>query len=97
MRKSILLHYPVDKHRGNQLHSPVDRNLSNNIHLLNNWSLRITIIMQLAQIVQTWDSAFYQTNHYLSSGDTDCVIYWTEIYPVDSVIQVLYGLMIDSM
>ena len=88
-------HYPADKRKGNQLHYPVERDLSNAIHLLNNRSLRITIIMQLAQVVQMWDSAIYQINSYVSIGVTNCVIHWTEIYPVDSVIQLLYGLMID--
>ena len=65
-------HYPVDKHKGNQLHYPVDRDLSDAIHLFNKCSLRILllllnviiillcIIMQLAQVVQMWNSAIYQ-------------------------------------
>ena len=67
-----IIHYPVDKHKGNQLlHYPVDRDLSDAIHLFNNCSLRILlllnviiillcIIMQLAQVVQMWNSAIYQ-------------------------------------
>ena len=46
------IQYPVDKKKGNQLHYPVDRDLSHAIHLFYNRSLRITIIMQLAQVVQ---------------------------------------------
>ena len=65
-------HYPVDKHKGNQLHYQVDRDLSYTIHLFNKCSLRILllllnvviillcIIMQLAQVVQMWNSAIYQ-------------------------------------
>ena len=63
---------PVDKHKGNQLRYPVDRDLSDAIHLFKNCSLRILlsllnviiillcIIMQLAQVVQKWNSAIYQ-------------------------------------
>ena len=64
-------HYPVDEHKGNQLHYPVDRDLSVAIHLFNKCSLRILlllnviiillcIIMQLAHVVQMWNSAIYQ-------------------------------------
>ena len=64
-------HYPVDNPEGNQLHYPVDRDLSDAIHLFNKCSLRILlllnaiiillcIIMQLAQVVQMWNSAIYQ-------------------------------------
>ena len=66
-------HYPVDKHKGNQLHYPVDRDLSDAIHPFNKCSLRILlllllnvivillcIIMQLAHVVQMWNSAIYQ-------------------------------------
>ena len=64
-------HFPVDKHKGNQLHYPVDRDLSDTIHLFNKCSLRILLLLnviiillfimtQLAQVVQMWNSAIYQ-------------------------------------
>ena len=41
-------------------------------------------------VVPTLDSAIHQINHYQQTSfrKTNCVIYWIEIYPVDSAIHV---------
>ena len=46
----------------------------------------------LAPVVQKLDSAIHRINHYpvdLSDRETNCVIHWIVIYPVDSAIQLL--------
>ena len=55
-------HYPVDKHKGNQLHYQVDRDLSDAIHLFNNCSLRILLLLLLLNVI---------IMHYYAAG-TGC-------------------------
>ena len=49
-------------------------------------------LFTLAPVVQKLDSAIHRINiaiQWISIRGTNCVVQWTEIYPVDSVIHLL--------
>ena len=49
-------------------------------------------VLVLAPVVQMLDSAIHQINHFpvdtyvTTIRETDCIIYWLEIYPLNNII-----------